>query len=72
MDPGTGSREGGQLGWCTKRFPHLAGPREMDIEELLGCFPTQLWSTVRELKKEKDEKVSRIHDLEKKWSTLDT
>jgi hypothetical protein len=43
-----------------------------DIEGLLGSFLTQLWSTVRELKKEKDEKVIRIHELEEKRSTLDS
>jgi hypothetical protein len=39
-----------------------------DIEELLGCFPT----LVRELKKERDEKVIRVHELEEKWSNLDS
>jgi hypothetical protein len=43
-----------------------------DIENLLACFPTPVWSAVQELKKERDDKANRVLELEEKWSNLDS
>jgi hypothetical protein len=71
----TPAQEAGQvISWVSTLRDSLTrqDQERRDNDKLLGCFPNQLWFTVRELKKGRDEKVIQIHELEEKWSTLDS